>query len=70
MNKEQNIIDLAMLRIKSLIIDKEHINKRIESDIIKYGEPQCDYGTWYEETNAQIDEGFKEVGGYLKEAIK
>lgn len=56
--------ELLILKLRSLIVDKEHANQMISADIAKFGEPQRDYKKWYEEIQKEIDEVFS--SGRLK----
>lgn len=54
-------ISFTLLKIRSLIADKEHITAMIQADVTKYGELMCDYDTAYREVQKKLDRAFKYV---------
>ena len=50
------------MKIGNLIIDKDHINKRMDADLATYGELQSDYDRQYAEVQAKIEALFEIVG--------
>ena len=49
-----DVSGLVMLRIQSLIADKEMVTAQANRDISMSGEWQCDYTEWYRQIDDEI----------------
>ena len=54
---------VVMLRIRSLIADKEMVTAQANLDLARSGEWRCDYAAWHGQIDAEIKELLKQHNG-------
>ena len=64
MQKEQ-IIEIAVLKLKDAILSKEMVNIRANRDLSEYGKWMCDYDSWTQECQHEIEIAKEELNSLM-----
>ena len=63
--QKQQIIEVAILKLKDAILSKEMVNIRANRDVLEYGKWRLDYDSWTQECQHEIESVKEELNSLI-----